>query len=81
MKDLSNWTTWHEIHAQPDIWAEWGRKFDPSDLRCWIAGLDISEVWFCGAGTSAYIGDIIVAGLNGIGVTTTTVRSQHRSGR
>ena len=34
-------------------------------LRNWINGLDVDEIWFCGAGTSAYIGEIIVAGLEG----------------
>ena len=53
--------TWGEIHAQPEIWRAWARRFDPAPLRDWIAGLGVDEVWFCGAGTSAYVGDILAA--------------------
>jgi tagatose-6-phosphate ketose/aldose isomerase len=34
-------------------------------LRAWIADQSFDEVWFCGAGTSAYIGDIIAASIKG----------------
>ncbi len=63
--DLTSWATWGEIHAQPAIWRAWADQLDIAGLRGWVAGLDVTEVWFCGAGTSAYIGDIIVAGLMG----------------
>lgn len=63
--DLQNWATWQEIHAQPAIWTAWADTLDVQMLRDWVAAQDVSEVWFCGAGTSAYIGDIIVAGLEG----------------
>lgn len=62
---LAQWATWREIHAQPDIWDVWGHRFPAGQIRSWIAGLNVSEVWFTGAGTSAYIGDILVAGLEG----------------
>ncbi|MCA0424409.1 MAG: hypothetical protein LCH61_14000 [Proteobacteria bacterium] len=63
--DLSQWATWREIHQQPDVWRKAADDLLPAldDLRRWIAGLDITEVWFCGAGTSAYIGEIVVASL------------------
>ncbi|MDE0589171.1 SIS domain-containing protein [Halocynthiibacter sp. C4] len=64
-KSLEKWATWQEIHRQPEIWKSWGQTLDVAGLREWIAGLGIEEVWFCGAGTSAYIGDIVVAGLEG----------------
>lgn len=64
---LQKWATWREIHAQPQIWRTWAGTFDPAALRDWIAGLGPREVWFCGAGTSAYIGDILTAGLEGHG--------------
>ncbi len=64
---LSSWATWREIHSQPDIWPAWGATLDVLGLRNWIEGLGVDEIWFCGAGTSAYIGDIIVAGLEGKG--------------
>ncbi|MGB1034258.1 MAG: SIS domain-containing protein, partial [Primorskyibacter sp.] len=59
--DMTRWATWREIHAQPDIWAAWGAQVDIADLRAWVDAQSVNEVWFCGAGTSAYIGDIIAA--------------------
>ena len=56
--------TWQEIHRQPDIWRRWAATLDIRGLRQWVSDLDVVEVWFCGAGTSAYIGDIIAAGLS-----------------
>ena len=64
---LDRWATWRELHAQPDIWAAWGASLDVPGLRDWITQCGATEIWFCGAGTSAYIGDIIVAGLEGQG--------------
>jgi oligoendopeptidase F len=60
MRDLAvldRWDTWGEIHAQPAIWSAWGNAFDPATLRDWIADQQVDEIWFCGAGTSAFIGD------------------------
>ncbi len=65
MTSLAETATWREIHAQPAIWRDWACTFDPASVRAWIAGLNISEVWFCGAGSSAYIGDIVTASLEG----------------
>ena len=65
--DLTSWATWQETHAQPDIWRAWADQLDVAGLREWVAACDVTEVWFCGAGTSAYIGDIIAAGLMGQG--------------
>lgn len=64
---LARWATWREIHAQPGIWRDWAQEFDPGEVRDWIATLGVEEVWFCGAGTSAFLGDIICAGLEGQG--------------
>ncbi|MCF2870661.1 SIS domain-containing protein [Octadecabacter sp. G9-8] len=64
-QDLSKWATWREIHSQPDIWRAWGQALDVAGLRSWIAAQSFDEVWFCGAGTSAYIGDIIAASVKG----------------
>ena len=66
MTDLARHATWQEIHAQPGIWADWGSALPVAELRKWINDLNVQEVWFCGAGTSAYIGEIIVAGLEGL---------------
>lgn len=62
---LTQWATWREIHAQPDIWQSWAKSLDTGALRDWIEQLGVNQIWFCGAGTSAYIGDILVAGLEG----------------
>ncbi|WP_137112840.1 SIS domain-containing protein [Rhodobacter sp. SY28-1] len=65
MTDLTRHATFREILAQPAIWAAWGAQLPVSDLRHWISGTGTDQVWFCGAGTSAYIGDILAAGLEG----------------
>ncbi|SLN50024.1 SIS domain-containing protein [Roseisalinus antarcticus] len=71
--DLSRWATWRELHAQPEIWRGWAEEFAAHEVRDWIASLDAPEVWFCGAGTSAYIGDIVAAGLEGQGTRMRSV--------
>lgn len=65
MTDLARHATWREILSQPAIWRDWGARLRVADLRHWIAATGVTEVWFCGAGTSAYIGDILAAGLEG----------------
>jgi tagatose-6-phosphate ketose/aldose isomerase len=65
MTDLTRHATFREILAQPAIWRDWGAQLPVADLRHWIARTGVTEVWFCGAGTSAYIGDILAAGLEG----------------
>lgn len=62
-REISDWATWSEIHAQPDIWRHWAKACDFDAHRAWIAEQTFDAVWFCGAGTSAFIGDILVAGL------------------
>ncbi len=62
-KNISDWATWSETLAQPEIWREWADKCDFAAHKTWIDQQTFDEVWFCGAGTSAFIGDIIVAGL------------------
>lgn len=69
---LNTWATWQEIHRQPDIWRNWGSDLDVAESRAWIAEQDFDRVWFCGAGTSAYIGDILAASLKGTRSVPTT---------
>ena len=71
--DLSRWHTWRELSAQPAIWRAWAEEFGAGEVRDWIAELDAPEVWFCGAGTSAYIGDIVTAGLESSGLAMRSV--------
>lgn len=59
------WATWSETLAQPGIWRRWAKECDFDAHRSWIEQQLFDEVWFCGAGTSAFIGDIIVGGLEG----------------
>jgi tagatose-6-phosphate ketose/aldose isomerase len=70
--DLNKWATWQETHSQPDIWRDWGATLDVTGLRAWIAEQTFDEIWFCGAGTSAYIGDIIAASVKGTRSVPTT---------
>ena len=62
---LDKWATWSEIAAQPAIWRNWGRSFDLLNIADWIAARGVDEIWLSGAGTSAYIGDIIASALEG----------------
>jgi tagatose-6-phosphate ketose/aldose isomerase len=83
MTDLSRWATWAEIHAQPAIWTGWGQSFDAPAARAFVA--NAQEVWFTGAGSSAYLGDILCAGLEGApgprlrAVPTTDIVSRPRA--
>lgn len=62
---LHHWATWREIQAQPAIWEAWSPVLAAKlpEIRDWIAASGATEVWFSGAGTSAYIGDFIAASL------------------
>ncbi len=62
---LSRHATWREIQSQPAVWRDWGAALPVADLRTFVTETGVTEVWFCGAGTSAYIGDILAAGLEG----------------
>ena len=61
----ARWATPREILAQPGLWRDWAQDLDVAGLRRWIADQSVDEIWFCGAGTSAYIGEIVVAALEG----------------
>ena len=67
MSDLTRHATWREIHAQPAIWGGWAAALPVADLRAWIAAQAVDEVWFCGAGSSDYVGQIVAAALEGAG--------------
>ena len=62
---LARWATWREIAAQPEIWRGWGAALDAAAARAWIAAQGVDEIWLCGAGSSAYLGEIVAAGLEG----------------
>ncbi len=55
-----------EIRSQPALWQLLATE-KYNELRAiqeWVQQLDITEVWFTGAGTSAYIGDILATALS-----------------
>lgn len=53
--------TWKEIFAQPMIWAKWAPDLaqHAQEIDAWIKCKQIKEIVFAGAGTSAFIGDIL----------------------
>ncbi|MFM2356388.1 MAG: hypothetical protein RLZZ528_2124 [Pseudomonadota bacterium] len=63
-RDLAKWATWSEILAQPEIWAGWAGTLDLAAAHDFVAAAGVDEVWFSGAGTSAYVGDILTATLD-----------------
>lgn len=56
-------STWKEILRQPAIWREWSAELASraEEIRLWIRSREIEEIWLSGAGTSAFIGDILTA--------------------
>lgn len=62
---MSRWKTENEIRQQPAVWKTWGDACAGSlaELRDWIAQSNATEIWLCGAGTSAFIGDLVASGL------------------
>ncbi|WP_162652952.1 SIS domain-containing protein [Lentilitoribacter sp. Alg239-R112] len=58
--------TEQEIAAQPDIWNAWARTLPATALKIreWIEKRRPDEIWLCGAGTSAFIGDSIAMSLD-----------------
>lgn len=71
--------TWKEIHAQPEIWRNWGPALAPiaAEIRDWIAARGIRRVIFAGAGTSAFIGQALAcarpSGLSLSAIATTDI--------
>jgi len=58
--------THREVMHQPDVWLTAARELPAlaEDVRGWIRARGYEEVWFCGAGTSAFIGESVSAYLN-----------------
>lgn len=56
--------TWKEIHAQPGIWHDWAAPLavQAKEIRSWISARAPCEIWLSGAGTSAFIGDVLQVG-------------------
>ena len=58
--------TYAEVMHQPDVWLSAARDLPALaiDVRSWVRARGYEEVWFCGAGTSAFIGESLSAYLN-----------------
>lgn len=63
---LSRWTTYREIVAQPQIWRDWARPLGDHAARIatWFQPDAYDQIWLCGAGTSAFIGEALATHLN-----------------
>jgi len=63
---LERWVTGREILAQPGIWRDWAPALAGISARerRWLAARAHEEVWFCGAGTSSFLGETLAAFLN-----------------
>ncbi|MCA0270739.1 MAG: ROK family protein [Proteobacteria bacterium] len=65
---FDQWMTTAEIRQQPGVWRKLAATIDgtAAGIRDWLIARDHDEVWFCGAGTSAFIGETLAPYLNGI---------------
>jgi fructoselysine-6-P-deglycase FrlB-like protein len=74
---LAHWATFREAMAQPAIWRSWADELPQhaESISAWIRQRSPGEVWFCGAGTSAYIGDTLCAYLNTVSGRQTRYRA------
>ena len=61
--DVNKWATWAELSRQPEIWEGWADALPIEDLRGWLSDQNPDEIWLSGAGTSAFIGDLVAAAL------------------
>ena len=64
--ELTRWATFQEAMSQPAVWRSWTHDLAAYALSTaeWICSRANSEIWFCGAGTSAFIGDTLCEYLN-----------------
>lgn len=64
--EVSQWATYRELSAQPAIWRGWSSRLGQlaEQVQVWVKNRQHDEIWFCGAGTSAFIGDTLVSYLN-----------------
>lgn len=63
---IDRWVTYQEAMAQPDIWRAWAGPLSlhAAEISAWLKERRHEEVWFCGAGTSAFIGETLCSYLN-----------------
>ncbi|NAZ37580.1 SIS domain-containing protein [Rubellimicrobium sp. CFH 75288] len=58
---LSQTATWAEIQAQPALWEALAASPALAAAHDWLAARSPAEIWLCGAGSSAYLGEIAAA--------------------
>ena len=83
-KPLESFVTTGEILRQPDIWRGFALQAEAFAQRTqsWLKERAHDEIWFCGAGSSSFIGDCLASYLNGRARTgALSVGSNHRSRR
>jgi fructoselysine-6-P-deglycase FrlB-like protein len=63
---LSKWTTFREAMSQPALWRSWAKDLasHADAVSKWVQSRAYDEIWFCGAGTSAFIGETLATYLN-----------------
>jgi len=63
-KAIAHSATWHEIMQQPALWRQWALPLaeHATEIRGWIQQKKFRDIWLCGAGTSAFIGEIVACG-------------------
>ncbi len=74
---LARWGTFREAMTQPAIWRSWAEQLavHAKGVSAWLRQREHSEVWFCGAGTSAFIGETLAAYLNSVARNRAIFRS------
>lgn len=58
---LAKWRSFQETMTQPSVWRSWaGPLTDHAEaISAWVRSRHHDEIWFCGAGTSAFIGETL----------------------
>jgi fructoselysine-6-P-deglycase FrlB-like protein len=61
---LGQWHTYQEAMSQPALWRSWAvtLRGEAEEISQWLS--DYDEIWLCGAGTSAFIGETLATYLN-----------------
>lgn len=56
---LTKWRNFQETVAQPSVWRAWAGPLTglAAAISAWMQLREHDEVWFCGSGTSAFIGE------------------------
>lgn len=71
---MIDFATAQEIAAQPRIWRDWADPLQTqvAEVRAWLDDIAPRDIWLCGAGTSAFAGQIVAAGQPGMQAIATT---------